>query len=299
MIDYLSKKLYWTRKIFDVTDSPFKVLLFRLGIFKECECGVRGIGAVKLTENDLKNSFFEAILYICSQDLGNEAKKTAKLFFDQKDQDIIDLKSLRVTNVGLSLIFETFVEEPYDISPTENERIIIDIGGSVGDTALYFASKGYMVYSFEPVPEVYQIALQNIGLNPHLADRITFVNKAVSASEGYLELSYHGINRSGNSSAYGEADERITVESITLERILNDYQVSNPYLLKMDCEGCEYEIINNADLSPFNEIILEYHPLEEMGPEHLIETLESKGFKLKKRVDNEIIGVGIIHAVKS
>jgi len=57
----------------------------------------------------------------------------------------------------------------------------------------------------------------------------------------------------------GEVKEGIDVEVITLEDVLR--YVKEPYLLKMDCEGCEYEVINYSFnyLLKFKYIILEYH----------------------------------------
>ncbi|MEM3771886.1 MAG: FkbM family methyltransferase, partial [Candidatus Micrarchaeia archaeon] len=46
---------------------------------------------------------------------------------------------------------ETFL---YDIHYSENlrDKIVVQAGGFVGDTALYYAEKGAKVYSFEPDP---------------------------------------------------------------------------------------------------------------------------------------------------
>jgi FkbM family methyltransferase len=46
--------------------------------------------------------------------------------------------------------------------------------------------------------------------------------------------------------------------------------VNDPYLLKMDCEGCEYDaILNSKRLGELRQIQMEYH----YGPERLVETL--------------------------
>ncbi|MBO7715986.1 MAG: FkbM family methyltransferase [Methanobrevibacter sp.] len=50
--------------------------------------------------------------------------------------------------------------------PYSDGESLIDIGGNVGDTAIYFANKGYNVLAFEPLPNIYEIANKNIGLNP-------------------------------------------------------------------------------------------------------------------------------------
>ena len=71
----------------------------------------------------------------------------------------------------------------------------------------------------------------------------------------------------------------------------------------MDCEGCEFEIILNEDLTMFNEIVFEHHS-KMVGKDYkpLIEKLEKEGFKIntyevaasKQSFDD----IGIIHAYK-
>ena len=45
-------------------------------------------------------------------------------------------------------------------------KIVLDIGGYIGDTAVYFSKLGAsMVYVYEPHPVLYQILTKNIELN--------------------------------------------------------------------------------------------------------------------------------------
>lgn len=66
----------------------------------------------------------------------------------------------------------------------------------------------------------------------------------------------------------------------------------------MDCEGCEYNIILTADLTQFNDIILEYHNVEGHTPQELVNKLEQEGFTVKQFPDRLINNLGIIHAYK-
>ena len=49
-----------------------------------------------------------------------------------------------------SIFFETFINDYHFIYPDLSDKIILNAGGFVGETALYYASKGGIVYSFEP-----------------------------------------------------------------------------------------------------------------------------------------------------
>jgi len=54
----------------------------------------------------------------------------------------------------------------------------------------------------------------------------------------------------------------IDIESITLSDLINEHAINGDNaVLKMDCEGCEYDIILNdyEHVKLFKEVIFEYH----------------------------------------
>ena len=76
-----------------------------------------------------------------------------------------------------------------------------------------------------------------------------------------------------------------------------------PDVLKMDCEGCEFEIILNEDLSMFNDIIFEHHShITGKNYNILIEKLKKENFKINVMQCNGINmsfdKQGLIHAYK-
>jgi len=48
---------------------------------------------------------------------------------------------------------------------------------------------------------------------------------------------------------------------ITLSDIIDNYNIDDNTLLKMDCQGCEYDVILNdyEYIKAFKEVIFEYH----------------------------------------
>jgi len=82
-------------------------------------------------------------------------------------------------------------------------------------------------------------------------------------------------------STYHRVDECSEgVPSITLSDVINGYGIHRGAVLKMDCEGCEYEALLHAspeDLKRFEEIIIEYHN----GYKELKRFLESLGFDVE------------------
>ena len=62
----------------------------------------------------------------------------------------------------------------------------------------------------------------------------------------------------------------------SLKTLLNEYKIEDA-ILKMDCEGCEYNLLeeDDEDLMKFRMIQIEYH----YGFEKIKEKLEQSGFK--------------------
>lgn len=157
-------------------------------------------------------------------------------------------------------IFDTFVTKDYDFEVKDRE--VLDIGGNIGDTAIYFSRTGASwVYSYEASPRATNIAIQNLKLNN--VENVSVNNYIVSNSltKGYFSLSIDN-EQSGSFSIkrkYGGA--KVEVASINLSSIIQ--KMSDLYLLKMDCEGCEYDLILNSyeDLRKFEFLIFECHSL--------------------------------------
>ncbi|WP_272898409.1 FkbM family methyltransferase [Saccharolobus solfataricus] len=68
--------------------------------------------------------------------------------------------------------------------------------------------------------------------------------------------------------------------------------VKDPYLLKMDCEGCEADVILNSELD-FEKIVFEAHPkLSKVSNRKIISKLEKEKYKCNSRMkldETEII----------
>ena len=144
--------------------------------------------------------------------------------------------------------------------------MVIDVGAFVGDTAMYFILKGAgRVIAIEPLPANYEELLDNIHLNG-IEGRIIPINAMVSSRRMIVEIPTNvPINIRGgsiNEFKRHDAGDYVNIESITLSDVINKFKV-NPAnaVLKLDCEGCEYDIILNdyEHVKLFKEVIFEYH----------------------------------------
>lgn len=139
-------------------------------------------------------------------------------------------------------------------------KTIVDIGAFVGDSACYFALKGARkVIAIEPHPEAYEEMVENVKLNG-LEDVIIPVNAGLGSRPSRTCIKDYINIESSSRMYYGPCGDG-SVPIITLSDIINKFKIDSDAVLKMDCEGCEYDIILNdyEHVKYFRELIFEYH----------------------------------------
>jgi FkbM family methyltransferase len=134
-------------------------------------------------------------------------------------------------------------------------KVVVDIGAFIGDSSIYFALRSAKrVIAVEPHPEAYKEMVENIRLNG-LEDVIIPINAGLSSRSGVICIK--NVDVEGTYGTYHGLSECDTaVPAITLADIIDKYDVSRDVVLKMDCEGCEYDVILNdyEHVKLFNEI---------------------------------------------
>jgi FkbM family methyltransferase len=164
-------------------------------------------------------------------------------------------------------IIEVFnYEEHRDIEI--NNKVVVDVGAGYGETALYFLKKGARrVIAVEPCPEVYGEMLENFKLNG-VEDKVAPINAALSSACG--------------SACIECPSGKVTVGTITLGDIIDRFGLRGG-VLKMDCEGCEYDVILNdyEHVRLFDVVYFEYHAYITKIPVQVLLEKLSKDFECK------------------
>jgi len=149
------------------------------------------------------------------------------------------------------IVFENFIGGAYDGIDVGN-RVVIDVGAGVGDTAILFSLKGARrVIALEPFPSLFKKALINIKING-VEDRVSLINAGIASFDGevYAELSdIYDYYLFKPSDKYD-----VKVRMYTLNSLIKEFGIKEA-ILKVDCEGCEYETMLNArseDLTVFD-----------------------------------------------
>jgi FkbM family methyltransferase len=184
------------------------------------------------------------------------------------------------------VLVETYLFDIHFLDSDLNGWLIVDVGAYIGDTPLYYAKRGAFVVAVEPLPSNYEVMLGNLELNPDLKHRVIPVNAAIGGRDGFVEFSY-STPMGGGASIYGGGRFKARVRSMRLSTLIKEVTSMGLDLgnfrvrvLKMDCKGCEYDVINEVDvLRLFDIVKIEYSGyLRNRTYHELKSVLENLGF---------------------
>jgi FkbM family methyltransferase len=190
----------------------------------------------------------------------------------------------------LGVVHSTFVDEIYGEHPDVAGKTVLDVGANLGDTAVYFAKRGARVVAYEPDPELYALALRNVRINQIDVD---LRNTGIGCAAETLPLSTTRTGADSTSTTIfpqnGPAG-RLRVRTIPVRIVpLSDVlaELASVFLLKIDCEGCEYPALRSlaaADLRRIEHVIMECHGRRD----ELAEVLRRSGYRVDLRGDQYV-----------
>jgi FkbM family methyltransferase len=198
-----------------------------------------------------------------------------------KTRDVMDIWSIK----------ETFLDRFYEKFGTSigNGWTIIDIGGGIGDFTIFVAAQHpkSVVYTFEPTPGSFTILQENIQLNN--INNVQTFPQAIWSEGGRVVINtatgQPGQFTSQSTEHPAANDGQIPVPSLSLEEAFEITGTGLCNLIKIDCEGAEYEILFNTPdeiLNRVERIVMEYHDNQGTHTHTDLEDfLKSKGFAVK------------------
>lgn len=176
----------------------------------------------------------------------------------------------------IHMVQEIFVRQDYAvIAADEGAGYIVDLGGNIGLTSLYFRTVIGMkqaIITLEPSSLNYSILAANTERDTH----ITIVQKAVSNTAGIQEwhentlcynskLAEHGApTRYTNlpeSTNTNNTSQRLSVEVVTMPDLIQIHDLSRIALLKVDIEGAEVQLFQGdiSWLTMVDYLMIEIH----------------------------------------
>lgn len=191
--------------------------------------------------------------------------------------------SCKCTVASYQMFEETWYRKDYDIPrfPIRKGDVVIDIGANQGFFTCYAAHQGAKLYAFEPFSDSFKTLMENVEMNK-FSSHVVAKPWAVGGQNGFAELIYtNGLGGGLNTTepkfaAHFEARGtqilgEIQVPCFTLPKLMEDFDLTNVRLCKLDCEGAELDILKQlrkSDLCKIDAFVLEYHlpvyPLDEL-----------------------------------
>jgi FkbM family methyltransferase len=141
----------------------------------------------------------------------------------------------------------------------DKDSLVIDCGGYIGDyTAEILLRYGCKVILFEPCPTFYEQCRERFKDDK----RVTVLSQGLGRENGFKKLY---VNKDATSvfKDWAKSDEVFDVEIIKLSEFIKDKKID---CLKLNCEGSEYEIIDelykSGKIRDINEILVQFHKIK-------------------------------------
>lgn len=157
--------------------------------------------------------------------------------------------------------WEVFLKD-FILSRISQDTIFIDIGANIGYFSLWAATKAKKVFAVEPNPIIYGLLKHNSLKFPNIDTYNIAISNLVATTQFYYR-----IGAAGDGRLYDPKDKNTWSVKITPVETLSNF--SKKYcgdlpinLIKIDCEGSEYEILRDQEFFRRNkncEVVLELH----------------------------------------
>lgn len=188
------------------------------------------------------------------------------------------------------------------VSPAElgTHGIVLDVGANVGVFALLAATRASRVVAFEPSPTMGRYLRDNIALS-HLRN-VEHVQAAVTGVTGACSLLLDDAPTASRvlrcPPPADESGRTVTVPGFSLRDAMDNNQLEEVDLLKLDCEGSEFDIITDTKVSVLRRarrIVAELHPqIAGRTEAEVFDKLTSAGFTC--RITPTGPGFSLLHA---
>lgn len=167
---------------------------------------------------------------------------------------------VRAGTTDLGVINEAVILNPYLAAGhirLATDATVVDVGANIGDFTIQAAKlcPAGRVYAIEPIGSNCESIRRQIQLNG--VTNATVLQAALGDRDGETEIHAAG----GHSSMYWGAHSSERVRLTTLQSVMRDNNIQTVDVLKLDCEGAEWDILPAIDalLPQIRQVCLEYH----------------------------------------
>jgi FkbM family methyltransferase len=179
---------------------------------------------------------------------------------------------LRNNTTDIPAYKEIIERHKYCVTTEYEPKYIIDAGANIGMAAIYFANKykDARIIAIEPESANYELLKKN---TENYAN-ITVIKAALWKTTGEIFLFDTGLGNDGFMTGENSMDTKTpiktikqTIETTTIDEILDEFHINSIDILKIDIEGSEKEIFESCEnwIHNTNSIIIELHERMKKG----------------------------------
>jgi FkbM family methyltransferase len=211
----------------------------------------------------------------------------------RKKEDTIEFKNgikciirNKSDSIAFLEIFFLNTNDWLDEFKIKEKDIVIDIGAHIGYFSIYSSinAKNGKIFAFEPYSKSFEVLKKNLEINEitNVIPQNVGVTKELGTSILYFKKNF----AIGNSIYKNtDLDSKVEIKTISVHDIIKNNNLQKINVLKLDCEGAEYQILLNLDhqtLEKIDKIVSEMHPrIENFKIEDVKEFLIINGFDVR------------------
>ena len=178
---------------------------------------------------------------------------------------------LRHGTSDLATYDQIFTNQEYDFITNIPPKVIVDAGANIGLASVYFANRypESKIIAIEPEESNFELLQKNIM--PY--ENIIPLHAALWDKNEEINLVDPGLGKWGFMTEEKESQEKSLaklchlVPGMTVDRIIEDYDLLKIDILKIDIEGAENEVFNDTSswIGDVNAMIVELHERMKTG----------------------------------
>ncbi len=180
---------------------------------------------------------------------------------------------------------DIFLRNDYGLKDDFYFKTVIDVGAHVGIFTVFVSPRAERILAIEPEPENLAVFECNVKLNG-LEEKVQIIPCALSYKDGVATLFRYSDRQDAHTLLpvkKNNFDTKSQIKTISLGTLFRNYNLVHCDLLKLDCEGLEYNIIFKTPQEVWKKvkaITMETHPHPERNVWDLKKRLEELGFKV-------------------
>lgn len=195
---------------------------------------------------------------------------------------------LRGATYDFNTFRQVFVYKEYNFEMPFSPKVIIDGGGNIGLASVFFANRfnEARIFCIEPDGSNFEVLQRNT--KPY--KRVTCIQAGVWHRPAHLQVVDQGYGHWGFMVKEVAANEPNSIYSVSISQIMQEQNLTEIDLLKLDIEGSEKEVFseNFADWLPKTKVlVVELHDRMKAGTSQaFFKALTSHNFSVEQMGEN-------------